>query len=250
MKASFNVEGFHATVTWWGLRWANNIVASATRTLVVVALLGGESDASNRHARAAVSLAVVEGVVVLFLLLLVHDLPVVARLGVVVEVVHRKPQIVGGNQASVKHTLLMALKRSVEWSKLHAAARLDYGLRLGVQVEGTVVAVPRSQLLAGNRDYAVGTIPYKDTVVRSCNENLGILHIVDLAHVSVVQHLEVTPRAVRDIEGLPIYRVGGFGMCARHFVAKRVLSLELMKSVLLSVCEDFPIGCCKCCVSH
>ena len=72
------------------------------------------------------------------------------------------------------------------------------------------MAVPRSQLLTGQSKCAVGAVPHKDTVIRSCNENLGILHVVNLAHVGVVKHLEVASRAVRDIESLALYGTGLF----------------------------------------
>lgn len=90
----------------------------------------------------------------------------------IVEVINSFPFIDRWIQVGKLHIFLMSWVRTIERPKFHVSACFDYRLRLTIQVDGTILTVPCSKLLARNSECAVSAIADEYASTGCTNEDL------------------------------------------------------------------------------
>jgi len=81
---------------------------------------------------------------------------------------------------------------TIEASDLYARRHFNDGLRNAVEVEGTVVAVPRAKLLAGHVEHCVLAVAHEERLPSGAEEDLAAFNFVDLNLISSVHHYRGT----------------------------------------------------------
>jgi len=130
---------------------------------------------------------------------------------------------------------------TIERAKSHARARLNHWICLAVQIERAIITITRSELLAGNCEGTILTVPCEDGATGGTDKYLRVGYMIYLNLIAIIEEENFTVLAIDNIKRLALNGSRLLREPGSFLVTKCKLRLHLVLPVKPSVCKDSAI---------